>query len=121
MNGLPSNAPLTNIAKESLAMSKETGERTFRIVAMVMMAASGLATLLHAGRVIIRDMNSGKPRPSGVHPPPSPLPAADDRDEEIPAGPERSWVEKARVGDRTNAEGRRWAEHCGRQAAARRH
>lgn len=121
MNGSPSNAPLTSIAKESLAMSKETGERTFKIVAMVMMAASGLATLLHAGRVIIRDMNSGESRPSGGHSPPRPLPIADARDEDVLADPERSWVEKARVGDRANAEGRRWAERHGRQAPARRY
>ncbi len=62
MNGLPPhNGPMA-IAKESIAMSKETGDKTFQVMAMVMMAAGGLATLLHAGHVIFRDMTAGRGR-----------------------------------------------------------
>jgi hypothetical protein len=52
----PHTDPLT-IAKESMAMSKETGSQVFQTVAMVSMVAMALASLTSAGHVLLRDLN----------------------------------------------------------------
>ena len=119
---LPHNDTMA-IAKESIAMSKQTGDKTFQIMAMVMMAAGGLATLLHAGHVIYRDMMAGRvrnpqragepaERPIG-QPPQEPIEHA--RSEHGP-----SWVHKARVGERTDSP-KAWTEHAARHGHARQH
>lgn len=123
MNGLPPhNSPMA-IAKESIAMSKETGDKTFQIMAMVMMAAGGLATLLHAGHVIYRDMMAGRGRdhrrddgpPERAASPPPQEPIEHARPEHGP-----SWVHKARVGERTDSP-KPWTEHAARPGHARQH
>jgi hypothetical protein len=120
MNGLPPhNAPMA-LAKESIAMSKQTGDKTFQIMAMVMMAAGGLATLLHAGHVIYRDMTAGRRRDDG----PTVRPARPSREEppEHAAATDHqgSWVHKARVAERASSP-KPWVEQAARTGHARQH
>lgn len=123
MNGLPPhNAPMA-LAKESIAMSKQTGEKTFQIMAMVMMGVSGLATLWHAGHVIYRDMTSGR-RTQERDATQAIRPASPPREEtpEHAAGSDHqdSWVHKARVAERAGSP-KPWAEHAARPGSARQH
>lgn len=123
MNGLPPhNGPMA-LAKESIAMSKETGDKTFQIMAMVMMAAGGLATLLHAGHVIYRDMMAGRgrdhQRAGGPAERPQSLPAHEPTEyDEAEHRP--SWVHKARVAERPDSP-KAWTEHAARHGHARQH
>lgn len=55
MNVMPPQNPLL-IAEKSMQMGKESGDRNFRWVALVMMAATGLGVLLQAGHTIWRDL-----------------------------------------------------------------
>jgi hypothetical protein len=55
MNSTPPQNPLT-IARESLQMSKDSGDRTFRLVALAMMVGTGLGALLQAGHMLWRDL-----------------------------------------------------------------
>ena len=123
MNGLPPhNGPMA-IAKESIAMSKETGDRTFKVMAMVMMAAGGLATLLHAGHVLFRDMTAGRGRLHRRDDRPAGRPARLFPEEpigQVEIEPGASWVQKARVAERADGE-RAWTEHAVRHGPARRH
>jgi hypothetical protein len=71
MNGLPPNPSSLTIAKESIAMSKETGDKNFRLMAIAMMVVTGLATVLHVGHMLWRDMNCYRDRDhdrNGKHP-----------------------------------------------------
>ena len=112
------------IAKESIAMSKQTGDKTFQIMAMVMMAAGGLATLLHAGHVIYRDMTAGRRRDQGRDDGPPVRSASPSREEppEHAAGTDHrvSWVHKARVAERASSP-KPWTEHAARPNHARQH
>ena len=123
MNGSPHNGPMA-IAKESLAMSKQTGEKTFQIMAMVMMGVSGLATLWHAGHVIYRDMNAGRGRDHRRDDGPPVRPASPSKEEppEHEAGTDHqgSWVHKARVAERASSP-KPWVEHAARPGHARQH
>jgi phytoene/squalene synthetase len=108
MNATPPNSPLT-IAKESMQMSKESGDRTFRIVALVMMAATGVATLLQAGHILWRDLRDerGHRRGNGRTYSPEDLPEhvasnrakVSSRHEE--SAPERTWSGKPGLARRT--------------------
>ena len=123
MNGLPPhNAPMA-LAKESIAMSKQTGEKTFQIMAMVMMGVSGLATLWHAGHVIYRDMTSGR-RNQERDAIQANRQASPPREEppEHSTGTDRqgSWVHKARVAERPSSP-KPWVEHAARPGHARQH
>ena len=123
MNGLPPhNAPMA-LAKESLAMSKETGEKTFQIMAMVMMGVSGLATLWHAGHVIYRDMTAGRrshERDAGPPDRPAGPPREEPSEHAAGSGHTGSWVHKARVAERASSP-KPWVEHAARPGHARRH
>jgi hypothetical protein len=55
MNSTPPQNPLT-IARESMQMSKDSGDRTFRLVALAMMVGTGLGALLQAGHMLWRDL-----------------------------------------------------------------
>jgi hypothetical protein len=55
MNALPPHNPLM-IANQSMQMGKESGDKNFRLVALVMMAATGLGVLLQAGHALWRDL-----------------------------------------------------------------
>ena len=123
MNGLPPhNGPMA-IAKESLAMSKQTGEKTFQIMAMVMMGVSGLETLWHAGHVIYRDMTAGR-RSQERDATQANRQASPPREEppEHADGIEHraSWVHKARVAERADGP-KAWTEHAARPGHARQH
>lgn len=125
MNGMPPhNGPMA-IAKESIAMSKETGDRTFKVMALVLMAASGLATLLHAGHAIFRDLTAGRGRRGPVHeegPPERPArPHVDMPEHDAGPGHRASWVHKARVAERPAGPQRAWAETVARHGRSREH
>jgi hypothetical protein len=105
---MPPNNPLS-IAKESMQMSKESGDRTFKIVALVMMAATGLTALLQAGHMLWRDLRNERRHARGngrCYPPEDLLEhVASDR-AEIPSrqedsAPERRWSGKAELARRT--------------------
>ena len=57
MNGMAPHPSALTIAKESMAMSKESGSQVFQTVAMVSMVAMALASLTSAGHVLLRDLN----------------------------------------------------------------
>jgi hypothetical protein len=120
---MPIHNPLA-IAKESLAMSEKTGDKNFMRMAIGLMALTGLGTLFHALHEIYRDL---KPRrendkPERAYQPPRP----EEYDEEPHRhqrgdSPEKSWVRKARVGERP-AEGEKvWADHGSRRNHSRHH
>jgi hypothetical protein len=122
MNGMPNHNSLTAVAKESIAMSKETGDRSFQVMALVMMVVTGLATMLHAGHVLWRDM---KPKRGREHQTAEPegQPRRTEADEELRPHnePETNWVKKARVSDRP-AEGEKlWAQQRACSGYAGRH
>ena len=125
MNGMPPhNGPMA-IAKESIAMSKETGDRTFKVMALVLMAASGLATLLHAGHAIFRDLTAGRGRHVHEHEA-GPTERQTGPREEAPehgGGPEHrtSWVHKARASERPAGTHRAWTEAAARHGRSREH
>ncbi len=52
----PHTNPLV-IAKESMAMSRESGSQVFQTVAMVTMGAMALAAVMQAGHVLLHDLN----------------------------------------------------------------
>ena len=124
MNGLPPHNDTMAIAKESIAMSKQTGDKTFQIMAIVMMAAGGLATLLHAGHVIFRDMTAGRGRKyqrddGPPERPASPPPDQSTWHDEAEHGP--SWVHKVRIGERPDGTSKAWTEHAARHGHVRQH
>jgi hypothetical protein len=57
MYGTNSHTDPLTIAKESMAMSRETGSQVFQTVALVSMVAMALASLTSAGHVLLRDLN----------------------------------------------------------------
>ena len=53
MNPMPHHANSTmEVAKETLAMSEKSGDRSMKIMGMILLAMTGLATMLHAGHAI---------------------------------------------------------------------
>lgn len=57
MHGLSPPPNALTVAKESMAMSRDSGCRAFQTVAMVSMVAMALASLTSAGHVLLRDLN----------------------------------------------------------------
>ena len=55
----PSSNP-TDVAREALRMDKDTGDKTFRIMAIGMMFVTALATAAHALHGIFRDMRASR-------------------------------------------------------------
>jgi hypothetical protein len=102
--------PLT-VAQESMKMGKESGDRYFKFIALAMMAATGLATLLHGVHVVWRDMREDRrnARDDRRHPPRVDAPHAEHGTEEPDprSHDERSWVHKARLTERPDGERRR--------------
>jgi hypothetical protein len=127
MNGNPANGLLMNgmqhtnanpvaVAQESLKMGKETGDRHFKFIALIMMAATGLATLLHAGHVVWRDMREDRKasRGNGRSEPNGEKRYANAVVEEQPlGGKERSWVEKAQLRERPRSDSRPVIQRAG--------
>ena len=62
MRTMPPSSNTIEVARESLRMDKDTGERTFRIMAMIMMGVTALGTALHAGHTFWRDCFGGRER-----------------------------------------------------------
>jgi hypothetical protein len=108
---MPNHNSLTAVAKESIAMSKETGDRSFQVMALAMMVVTGLVTMLHAGHVLWRDM---KPKRGREHDPVETerQPCKIDARDEVrrPDESEMSWVEKTRVSERPPEGEKAWAQ-----------
>jgi hypothetical protein len=127
MNPMPPHNPLT-IAKESMQMGKESGDRTFRLVALVMMAATGLGVLLQAGHMVWRDcFGSRRERECGRRDA-RPQPDLSERDapatEDMPSrheapGTERRWTGKTEQARRTPEGGQQWTAYSDRQDRVR--
>ena len=124
----PPNSPLS-IAKESMTMGKESGEKTFKLLALVMMASAGLTTLLHAAHMVWRDMvdtrrdreygrRGGRPQQ-----PDFPEYEAPTREEMPPRyeapGTERRWTGKAEEGQRTPKGAQPWTDYSDQQFTVR--
>src|SRR5271157_3759521 len=124
MNGLPPQNNPVSIARESMTMGKESGDRTFKLLALVMMASAGVATLLNAAHIIWRDtFGSRRCREQGRRdawpPPDSPEHESPAREEtrsrpEEPY-PERRWSGKAGLARRAPEAGQQWADYSGQQ------
>ena len=126
MNGMPPNNPLT-IAKESMQMSKDSGDRTFRLVALVMMAATGLGVLAQAAHMLWRDMRDERRyrRANARWCPPEDVPdrEAPNRAElpsrqEEPA-PERRWTGRTESARRTPEGEEQWTAYSGHKGHMR--
>lgn len=121
MSVLPTQSNTLTIAKESLAMSERTGDKTFQRMALGLMALTGIGTLLHAVHELYRDVQprrekakaAAQAQPAEAKGEPQPL-----AHDEIPS---QSWVHKARVGERP-AEGERlWSESLEHRGRGRHH
>jgi hypothetical protein len=120
MTVMPPHPSTLAIAKESLAMSEKTGDKTFMRIAIGLMALTGLGTILHAVHEIYRDLvpkrETARPTFAKAS---AGRPEYDEEQHRRDDGPDRSWVRKARVNERP-AEGEKvWAEHRGHQDEAR--
>jgi len=113
MNGVPpQNNPLS-IAKESMTMGKESGDKTFKLLALVMIASAGMATLFHAVHMVWRDMRGGGERSRGngrtSHAQAMPQYADSGSGEmqppEAETGAERNWVRTAGRSERASEGG----------------
>ncbi len=99
------------VAKETLAMSEKSGDRSMKIMGMILLAMTGLATMLHAGHAIYRDLFAarGKKVQKDNDPPPNAArqflgrTAEEGAGESGASGTEGSWVRKARLTERTAA------------------
>ncbi|APW58618.1 hypothetical protein BSF38_00016 [Paludisphaera borealis] len=105
---MPHSNPVA-IAKETVAIAKESGSPAFQKVATWTLIASAAVTtivgLLHAAHTIARDLSRKPERKgySGSHDRPKPQEARHAPEPPIQAitgREEKSWVEKARAADR---------------------
>jgi hypothetical protein len=121
---IPHTANPLTVAQESMKMGKESGDRNFKLIALAVMAATGIATLLHAAHVVWRDLREER-RQGRRYDRPQFRPdisgnAGDERAESQPLRhDEQSWVRKARLTERPEGE-QRWAEQRGGHSHARR-
>ncbi len=125
----PPSSPLS-IAKESMTMGKESGEKTFKLLALVMMASAGLTTLLHAAHMVWRDMVDTRRdreygRRDGRPQPPPDLPEYESPTREVipfrhePTGTERRWTGKANQTRRTPEGEQQWTAYSDQQGHIR--
>jgi hypothetical protein len=54
-----------------MAMGKESGDKTFRLMAVAMMAVTGMAAMLHAVHAVYKDMCGSRNGRDHGHPPPA--------------------------------------------------
>ncbi len=97
------------VAKETLAMSEKSGDRSMKIMGMILLAMTGLATMLHAGHAIYRDLFAARgkkvqkgddsPPPNAAHPFFGRT-AEEGAGESGAPGTEGSWVRRAGLTDR---------------------
>ena len=121
----PPNNPLS-IARESMHMGKESGDRTFKLVALVMMASAGMATLLHAAHMVWRDLRDDVGHKRGSdHPLRAAAAPRHDADsfEQITSdradGSERKWTQRAEQTGRPPRSEHAHAEHHRQQSHVR--
>jgi hypothetical protein len=111
MNPMPPHASSTlDVAKETLAISEKSGDRSIKILGLMMLAMTGLATMMHAGHAIYRDLFAAKGKGDHGRGDPSPpkAPSQSTAIEETPSrrqdtAAEASWVRKARLTERASA------------------
>ncbi len=118
MSVIPQHTSTLTIAKESLAMSEKTGDKTFQRMALGLMALTGIGTLLHAVHEIYRDMQPKRENSK----PGLPAPAVEQSHERPHAQEptsDESWVRKGRVSELPAEGDRVWAESVSRQAQPR--
>src|SRR5947209_12402497 len=106
MSGMPPQHNTLTVAQESIKMGKETGDRTFKIMGMIMLAATGIGTLLHAAHMLWRDWRDerrhGRETNRSQPPPEVPgYPAVAEGDE---PGPQRRWAHRPELASRTPPE-----------------
>jgi hypothetical protein len=109
-------------AKETLGMAEKSGDRSIRIMGMLMLGLASLATVLHAGHAIYRDLFAGKGRKDqGPSHPATPRarPESPAIDETPHQGDGQSWVRKARLSGRSPADGQARPAYRDRQANQR--
>ena len=127
---MPPHTSTLNVARETLALSEKSGDRTLKLFGLTMAIVAGLGTMLYAGHVLWRDTFGRKASRdhgrNGGQPPPAP-----DRAEhggtaidETPyrhqdRGTGRNWVSKARVAEPDGEPAR--AAHHGRHGPGRQH
>jgi hypothetical protein len=117
----PSSSPI-DLARESLRMDKDTGDKTFRIMAIGMMFVTALATATHALSSIYRDMRgrregreyghgdrrSDRPREAPEYNYSARGEAAGQHEE---SGQERSWSRREERRGRTPEGEEGWTDH----------
>lgn len=124
MNPLPQHANYTlDAAKETLGIAEKSGDRSIKILGLLMLGMTGLATMLHAGHAIYRDLFAGKGRKGeGPSHPSTPKSHQESLDiDETPhqgAEAERSWVRRAGLGERVPAGEHARPVHRDRQSHA---
>jgi hypothetical protein len=125
MTGMPNSNPLSAIAHDSIGMAKDTGDKTFKLFAIISMGVSGIIALLHSVHMIYRDLRPKREkendRPEGSYQPSRPAdyddePPHHDRDNR----PSETWVARARREERAGGE-KRWSEDCGHNRQSRQH
>jgi hypothetical protein len=119
MNAMPprTHSDTFNVAQDTLVLSEKSGDRTLKLFGLALLAVSGLATVLHAGHAIYRDIFGAKAkgqrgRGEGSSPARPEQGATATGEAEPNDHDQRSWVHKARLTDRPEGE-KRWAEHRG--------
>lgn len=112
MNVVTSQPTTMTVAKESLAMAEQTGDKTFQRMALAMMALTGIGTLLHAVHNLYRDIH---PKRDTAKPPPA-APHGDPPPQQDFAG---SRSHNARTNDRPAESERRWTDTISRQGHGR--
>ena len=102
-------------------MSERTGDKTFQRMALGLMALTGIGTLLHAVHELYRDVQPRREKAKAAAQAQPAEAKGEPRQLEHDESPSRSWVHKARVGERP-AEGERlWSESLEHQGRGRHH
>jgi hypothetical protein len=125
MTGMPNTNPLSAIAHDSIGLAKDTGDKKFQLFALVAMGISGLLAIMHSAHMIYRDLRPKREKehdkPERSYQPSRPAeyddePSCQARDD----APERSWVSKARLAERSEG-GKRSSEDSGPSRQVRQH
>jgi hypothetical protein len=119
-----SSNPLS-VAHESMKFGKESGDQNFKLIALAVMAATAIATVLNAAHIVWKDMRDERRRgrandhavlPGEMTPHTKTATAA----EEWPNRDQRSWVHKAGLSERAPASEDSRPEYRDRQGHGRR-
>lgn len=113
MSGLPSQHSTLTVAQESLRMGEKTGDRTFKILGIVMMGATALGTLFHAARMLFKDMRDDRRQARGNSHPAQPPDIPDtssyaSHDDDRPRG---KWTHRPELADRDPRDSHAQAAH----------